>query len=48
MLGPAVFGAALDLAGGQSSIAAWACGYAAIGAGCLAAPLAAKLFGGRR
>jgi MFS family permease len=44
MLGPAVFGAALDLAGGQASVAAWACGYAAIGAGCLAAPLAARLF----
>jgi MFS family permease len=48
MLGPALFGAALDLAGGQSSVFAWACGYAAIGAGCLAAPLAAKLFGSRR
>jgi MFS family permease len=48
MLGPAVFGAALDLAGGQSSIGAWAFGYAAIGAGCLAAPLAARLFRGRR
>jgi len=47
MLGPAVFGAALDLAGGQSSVAAWAAGYAAIGAGCLAAPLAVRLFGRR-
>ncbi|HJS37325.1 MAG TPA: MFS transporter [Burkholderiales bacterium] len=47
MLGPAVFGAALDLAGGQSSVFAWACGYAAIGAGCLAAPLAVRLFRGR-
>ncbi len=44
MLGPAVFGGALDLAGGQGSMAAWACGYAAIGAGCLAAPLVARLF----
>lgn len=44
MLGPAVFGAALDLAGGQASVVAWACGYAAIGAGCLAAPLVARLF----
>jgi len=44
MLGPALFGAALDLAGGQASMAAWACGYAAIGAGCLAAPLVARLF----
>jgi len=44
MLGPAVFGAALDLAGGQASLAAWVCGYAAIGAGCLAAPLVSRLF----
>jgi len=44
MLGPAVFGAALDVAGGQGSVAAWACGYAAIGAGCLAAPLVVRLF----
>lgn len=43
MFGPALFGAALDLAGGQGSLAAWACGYAAIGAGCLAAPLVARL-----
>jgi len=39
-----VFGAALDLAGGQASLAAWVCGYAAIGAGCLAAPLVSRLF----
>jgi MFS family permease len=44
MLGPAVFGAALDLAGGQGSLIAWACGYAAIGAGCLAAPLVVRLY----
>jgi MFS family permease len=44
MLGPAVFGAALDLAGGQASVTPWACGYAAIGAGCLAAPLVARIF----
>jgi MFS family permease len=44
MLGPAVFGAALDLAGGQGSNAAWAIGYAAIGAGCLAAPVVVRLF----
>jgi MFS family permease len=44
MLGPTVFGAALDVAGGQGSNAAWICGYAAIGAGCLAAPVAARLF----
>lgn len=41
MLGPSVFGMALDAAGGAGSTAAWAWGYAAIGAGCLvAAPLA--------
>jgi MFS family permease len=44
MLGPTVFGAALDLAGGQTSHFAWVCGYAAIGAGCLAAPLVSRLF----
>jgi MFS family permease len=44
MLGPAVFGAALDLAGGQGSNVAWVFGYAAIGAGCLLAPVAARLF----
>jgi MFS family permease len=44
MLGPALFGAALDLAGGQTSLLAWACGYAAIGAGCLAAPIVVRLF----
>lgn len=48
MLGPAVFGAALDLAGGQASLFAWACGYAAIGAGCLCAPFAVRLFRARR
>jgi MFS family permease len=47
MLGPAVFGAALDLAGGQTRVAAWAWAYAAVGAGCLAAPLAVRLFRGR-
>jgi hypothetical protein len=48
MLGPAVFGAALDVAGGQGSHFAWICGYAAIGAGCFAAPWIARLFGARR
>jgi MFS family permease len=38
MLGPIVFGAALDFAGGAASKVAWAAGYAAIGAGCLLAP----------
>jgi MFS family permease len=44
LLGPVLFGAALDLAGGAKSVAAWAAGYAAIGAGCLAAPVVARLF----
>ena len=45
MLGPVVFGAALDAAGGAKSLGAWVAGYAAIGAGCLAAPLVARAFG---
>jgi hypothetical protein len=44
MLGPSLFGIALDLTGGQAQPVAWAAGYAAIGAGCLAAPLALRLF----
>lgn len=48
MLGPSLFGLALDLAGGKESAAAWTWGYAAIGAGCLAAPLAVRLFGRAR
>jgi MFS family permease len=46
MLGPVVFGAALDLAGGAASGAAWVVAYAAIGAGCLLAPLIVRI--GRR
>lgn len=48
MLGPAVFGAALDLSGGGMTPAAWAGGYLAAGAGCLLAPIAVRLFGGLR
>ena len=44
MLGPALFGAALDLGGGQAGAAGWVWAHAAIGAGCLAAPLVARLF----
>jgi MFS family permease len=44
MLGPSLFGLALDLAGGKASAVAWAWAYAAIGAGCLAAPLVVRLF----
>jgi MFS family permease len=43
LLGPVVFGAALDAAGGAGSPVAWVVAYAAIGAGCLAAPLVARL-----
>jgi MFS-type transporter involved in bile tolerance (Atg22 family) len=45
MLGPSLFGLALDLGGGQGSATAWICAYVAIGAGCLAAPLVVRLFG---
>lgn len=43
MLGPIVFGAALDAAGGANSHVAWIAAYAAIGAGCLAAPLVVRM-----
>jgi MFS family permease len=43
MLGPIVFGAALDLAGGSRSALAWVVAYAAIGAGCLSAPVVARI-----
>ena len=43
MLGPIVFGAALDAAGGARSQLAWVVAYAAIGAGCLAAPLVVRM-----
>jgi MFS family permease len=44
LVGPVVFGAALDAAGGAESRAAWVIAYAAIGAGCLAAPLVTRLW----
>ena len=44
MLGPVVFGAALDAAGGAQSVWAWATAYAAIGAGCLLAPVVARAY----
>ncbi|MGE5046940.1 MAG: MFS transporter [Deltaproteobacteria bacterium] len=47
MLGPVVFGATLDIGGGASSSAAWVLAYAAIGSGCLLAPLAARWFAPR-
>jgi MFS family permease len=43
LLGPVVFGAALDAAGGSASPLAWVVAYAAIGAGCLGAPLVARV-----
>ena len=43
LLGPVLFGAALDGAGGARSAGAWLAGYAAIGAGCLAAPIVARI-----
>ncbi len=43
MLGPIVFGVALDCAGGARSHLAWVVAYAAIGAGCLAAPLVVRM-----
>ena len=43
LLGPVVFGAALDITGGATSAAAWIVAYAAIGAGCLAAPIVARI-----
>ena len=45
LLGPVVFGTALDLAGGTANAMAWIAAYAAIGAGCLAAPLVARIHG---
>jgi len=47
MLGPVIFGAALDAAGGAGRVFSWTIAYAAIGAGCLSAPLVARLFGAR-
>jgi MFS family permease len=43
LLGPVLFGAALDVAGGAGTPAAWIVAYAAIGAGCLAAPLVGRM-----
>lgn len=43
LLGPVVFGAALDAAGGSASPLAWVVAYAAIGAGCLLAPVVARI-----
>jgi len=45
MLGPVVFGVALDAAGGAHGARAWPVAYAAIGAGCIAASFVAWLAG---
>jgi MFS family permease len=42
MIGPVLFGTALDAAGGAASPIAWMVGYAAIGIGCLSAPIAVR------
>ena len=44
LLGPVVFGVALDAAGGAHRPGAWVAGYAAIGACCLVAPFVARGF----
>lgn len=43
MLGPMLYGVALDAGGGAGSASGWILGYAAIGAGCLAAPLVVRM-----
>ena len=48
MLGPTLFGATLDLAGGAASGTAWVWGYASLGAAGLAAPLVVRLAGRSR
>lgn len=48
MLGPVVFGAALDAAGGAARPGAWVAAYAAVGLGCLLAPVLVKVFGAKR
>jgi len=45
MIGPSLFGFALDVAGGQESATAWVWSYLAIGAGGLAAPMVARTLG---
>lgn len=43
LVGPVLFGAALDAAGGASSQGAWIAAYAAIGAACLVSPIVARI-----
>ncbi len=47
ILGPVLFGAALDVAGGGRTPASWALGFAAIGSGCVLGSLGARLLGQR-
>jgi MFS family permease len=48
LLGPVLFGAALDAAGGAARHFAWIAAYVAIGAGCLAAPLVVRMNSNRK
>jgi MFS family permease len=48
LLGPVLFGTALDAAGGAASHIAWIAAYAAIGVGCLAAPLVVRMNANRK
>jgi MFS family permease len=48
LAGPVIFGAALDFFGGAHARHAWLAAYAAIGAGCLAAPIVARIGAKRR
>jgi hypothetical protein len=43
MLGPMVYGVALDAFGGAGSHGAWIAGYTAIGMGCLLASLVVRI-----
>ncbi|MFN2570932.1 MAG: MFS transporter [Gemmatimonadales bacterium] len=45
MLGPVIFGAVLDAAGGAGRSLAWVAAYSAIGSGCLLAPAVARWLG---
>jgi MFS family permease len=47
LLGPMVFGAALDATGRGATGWSWIAAYAAIGAGCLSAPLVARFYSRR-
>jgi MFS family permease len=44
MVGPTIFGLALDFGGDKQNALSWTLGYAAIGAGCIAAPVIVRVF----